>query len=100
MLNYLDLLDISVVFGEEDENQLFQWVRPLHLDDENGNLDPRISTHVQDAGVDVERVLSKEVHSESFSQDTRDSFHVFTSRPSFDSCIEYSSRPILPVLLL
>ena len=25
-------------------------------------------------GVDVERVLSEEVHSESFSQDTRDSF--------------------------
>ena len=36
--DYLDLLDIAVGVGEEEEdNQLFQWVRPLHLDDENGN---------------------------------------------------------------
>ena len=33
--DYLDLLDISAKFGEEDGNKLFQWVRPLHLDDEN-----------------------------------------------------------------
>ena len=65
--DYLDLLDISVEFGEEGDNQLFQWVRPLNLDYENGNPDPRISTHVQEAGANVERVLSKEVHSESFS---------------------------------
>ena len=70
--NYLDLLDISAEFGEEDENQLFQWVRPLHLDDEDGNPDPRIAARVREAGVDVDRVLSEEVHSESFSQDTRD----------------------------
>ena len=41
-----------------------------------------------------ERVLSEEVHNESFSQDTRDSFQLaITSRPSFDSSIEHSSRP-------
>ena len=72
--NYLDLLNISAKFGEEDENQLFQWVRPLHLDDEDGNPDPRIAAHVREAGVDVDRVLSEKVHSESFSQDIRDSF--------------------------
>ena len=44
--NFLNLLEISVEFGEEYENQLFQWVRPLHLDDEDGNLDPRIATHI------------------------------------------------------
>ena len=44
--NYLDLLDISADFGEEEDNQLFQWVRPLHLDDEDGNPDPRIAAHV------------------------------------------------------
>ena len=33
------------------------------INDENGNLDPRIAAHVQEAGVDVERVLSEEVHS-------------------------------------
>ena len=65
--DYLDLLDISVEFGEEEDNQLFQWVRPLHLDDENENFDPRITAHVREAGVDIERVLSKEVHSESFN---------------------------------
>ena len=72
--NYLDLLDISAEFGEEEDNQLFQWVRPLHLDDEDGNPYPRIDVHVRESSVDVDRVLSKEVSSESFSQDTRDSF--------------------------
>ena len=38
--NFLNLLEISAEFGEEDENQLFPWVRPLHLDDEDGNPDP------------------------------------------------------------
>ena len=92
--NFLDLLEISTEFGEEDENQLFQWVRSLHLDDEYGNPDPRIAAHVQEVGVDVERVLFEEVHSESYSQDTSDSFQpVVTSQPSFDSSVEYSSRP-------
>ena len=76
--DFLDLLDISAEFGEEEDNKLFQWVRPLHLDDENGNLDPRIATHVQEAGVDVERVLSEEVHSESLSQETRDSLNLLS----------------------
>ena len=44
--DYLDLLNILVEFGEEEDNQLLQWVRPLHLDDENGNSDPRIAAHV------------------------------------------------------
>ena len=30
--DYLDLLDISAEVGEEKDNQLFKWVRPLHLD--------------------------------------------------------------------
>ena len=38
--DYLDLLDISAEVGEEEDNQLFQWVRPIHLDDEVGNPDP------------------------------------------------------------
>ena len=92
--NFLDLLEISTKFGEEEENQLFQWVKPFYLDDEDGNLDPWIAAHVQEAGVNVEWVLSEEVHSESFSQDTRDSFQpVVTSLPSFDSSVEHSSRP-------
>ena len=59
--NFLDLLEISAEFGEEYENQLFQWVRPLHLDDEDGNLDPQIATHVREACVNVKRVLFEEV---------------------------------------
>ena len=70
--NFLNLLEISVEFGEEEDNQLFQWVRPLHLDDEDENPDPRIAAHVREAGVNVEQVLYEEVHSESFSQYTRD----------------------------
>ena len=92
--NFLNLLEISTEFGEEDENQLFQWVRPLHLDDEDGNPDPQIVAHVREACVNVERVLSKEAHSESFSQGTRDSFQpTVPSRPSFDSSVKHSSRP-------
>ena len=38
--DFLDLLEISAEFGEEDDNKLFQWVKSLHLDDEDGNPDP------------------------------------------------------------
>ena len=51
--NFLNLLEISAKFGEEKENQLFQWVRPLHLDDEDGNPDPRITAYVREVGVNV-----------------------------------------------
>ncbi|RVW52185.1 hypothetical protein CK203_077864 [Vitis vinifera] len=74
--DYLDLLDIATEVGEEEDNQLFQWVRPLHLDDEDGNPDPRIAAHVREAGVDVDRVRQSLL------------------RPSFDSTsVEHSSRP-------
>ena len=64
------------------------------MDDEDGNPNPRIATHVREEGVDFNHVLSEEVQSESFSQDTRDSFQpTVTSRPSFDSSAEHSSRP-------
>ena len=92
---------VSAEFGEEEDNQLFQWVRPLHLDDENGNPNPQIAAHVREAGVDVDRVLFKEVHSESFSQETRDSFrHVVTSRPSLIQVLNIVIDLVLLVLLL
>ena len=65
--NYLDLLNISTEFADEEDNQLFQWVRPLHLDYEDENPNPRKAAHVREASVDVERVSFEEVHSESFS---------------------------------
>ena len=51
--SYFDLIDISVEFGEEEENQLFPWVRPFYLDDEDENLDPRIVAHIREASVDL-----------------------------------------------
>ena len=72
--DYLNLLDISVEVGEEEDDQLFQWVRPIHLYDEVGNPDPRIAARAREFGVNVERVLSEKVHSESFSKNTEDSF--------------------------
>ena len=72
--NYHNLLDISIEIGEEEDNQLFQWVRPLHLDDEDGNPNPWIIAHVREVVVDVERVLFEKVHTDSFNQDMRDSF--------------------------
>ena len=59
-INFLDLLEISGEFGEEDENQLFQWVRPLHLDDEDENPDPQIVEHVREASVNVSGFYLKE----------------------------------------
>ena len=93
--DYLDLLDISTEVGEEEDNQLFKWVRPIHLDDEVGNPDPRIATYARKFGVNVERVLSKEVHSESFSKNIDDSFQAaLNSYQEFDSTsVGHSSRP-------
>ncbi|RVW93820.1 hypothetical protein CK203_028135 [Vitis vinifera] len=43
---------------KEEDNQLFQWVRLIHLHDEVGNPDPRIAAHAREFGVNVEHVLS------------------------------------------
>ena len=72
--NYLDLLDISIEVGEEEDNQLFEWVWPMHLDDEVGNPDLWIAAYAGEFRLNVERVLSEEVHFESFSKATEDSF--------------------------
>ena len=83
--DYPDLFDITTEASEEEDIQLFQWVRPLHLDDEDGNPDPQIVVHVRETGIDVERVLFEEVHTDSFNQDTRDSFLQGTSQPTVTS---------------
>ncbi|KAL6316825.1 hypothetical protein AAG906_021125 [Vitis piasezkii] len=73
---YLDLLDISPRWVKK-KIIIVPWVRPIHLDD-----------------VNVERVLSEEVHSESFSKDTDDSFHATYSQQEIDSTSAgHSSRP-------
>ncbi|KAL6326563.1 hypothetical protein AAG906_008425 [Vitis piasezkii] len=87
----------SFVFdvGEEEDNQLFQWVKPIRLDDEVGNPDPRITAHVREFGINVERVLFEEVYSKSFSKDTDDSFQVaLNSHQEVESTSAgHSSRP-------
>ena len=74
---------------------MFQWVKPIQLDDEVGNPNPWIVTHAQEFGVDVERVLSKEVHNESFTKDIEDSFQrALYSHQKVDSMsVGQSSRP-------
>ena len=64
------------------------------MDDEVGNPDPQITTHAREFGVDVECVLSKEVHSESFTKDTEDSFQrALDSHQEVDSIsVSQSSR--------
>ena len=93
--DYLDFLNILVEVGEEEDNQLFQWVRLLHLDDEIGNPDPQIVAYAWEFSVDVDRVLSEKLHSESFSKDTDDSFETtLNSHHSIDSIsVGQSSRP-------
>ena len=52
--DYLDLLDISIKVGKEEDKKLFQWVKSLHLDDEIKNPDPRIAAHAREFGVYVD----------------------------------------------
>ena len=79
----------------EDDSQLFQWVRSLHLDDEIENPDPWIFAHAREFGVDVDQVLSEKVHSESFRKDTDNSFEAtLNPHPSVNSTsVRQSSRP-------
>ena len=60
-----------------------------------GNPDLRIAAYARKFGVNVERVLSKEVHSESFSKDTDDSVQTaLNSHQEIDSTsVGHSSRP-------
>ncbi|KAM1202958.1 hypothetical protein ACFX2J_018836 [Malus domestica] len=63
-----DPLDVFDIVGENDDtegNQLFQWIRPLHLDDDEGNPAPRVAEEARNEGINVERVLEDEVESSS-----------------------------------
>ena len=98
--DFFDLLDISTEVGEEEDNQLFQWVRPFSfrwwiLKSWLTNCHTCLRCRCWCIWV-----LSEEVHTDSFSQDTRDSFlqgasqSPNTSQSSFDSTsVEHSSRP-------
>ncbi|KAK2661975.1 hypothetical protein Ddye_000549 [Dipteronia dyeriana] len=47
--------------GDDNENPIFDWVRPTSLDDDEGNLDPHIVSHARDMRIDVEQVIREEV---------------------------------------
>ena len=78
----------------EDDSQLFQWVRSLHLDDEIENPDPWIFAHAREFGVDGDQVLFEKVHSQSFRKDTDNSFEAtLNPHPSVNSTsVRQSSR--------
>ena len=65
------------------------------MDDEIKNPDPRIVAHAREFGVDVDRVLSEEVHSESFSKDTDNSFKAALNSHMlvYSTSVGQNSRP-------
>ncbi|KAM2561659.1 hypothetical protein TB1_012711 [Malus domestica] len=63
-----DPLDVFDIIAEDDDtegNQLYQWIRPLHLDDDEGNPTPRVAEEARNEGINVERVLEEEMGSSS-----------------------------------
>ncbi|XP_048427361.1 uncharacterized protein LOC125471206 isoform X2 [Pyrus x bretschneideri] len=61
----LDVFDIVVEDDDTEGNQLYQWIRPLHLDDDEGNPALRVAEKARNEGINVERVLEEEVGSSS-----------------------------------
>ncbi|KAK3229532.1 hypothetical protein Dsin_001413 [Dipteronia sinensis] len=57
----MDLLQVVAEAGGDNENPIFDWVRPTSLDDDEGNLDPHIASHALDMGINVEQVIREEV---------------------------------------
>lgn len=60
-LKPLNLLDISIEIGEENENPLYEWIRPSHMDGPDGESDPKVAKEAQNLGIDVDRVIAEEV---------------------------------------
>ncbi|KAM2189767.1 hypothetical protein ACFX1R_033159 [Malus domestica] len=63
-----DPLDVFNIVAEDDDtegNQLYQWIKPLHLDNDEGNPAPRVAEEARNEGINVERVLAEEVGSSS-----------------------------------
>ena len=66
----LDLIQLSTEMGEEDEDILFQWIRPAHLDDEHGNPDPEIAARAREHGINIDRVMAEEVGNNESGSDS------------------------------
>ncbi|KAM2947694.1 hypothetical protein FF1_034802 [Malus domestica] len=61
----LDVFDIVAEDNDTEGNQLYQWIRPLHLDDDEGNPTPRVAEEACNERINVKRVLAEEVGSSS-----------------------------------
>ena len=59
--DFMDLLQVAAEVGDDNENPIFNWVRPASLDDGEGNLDSHIASHAQDMRINVEQVIREEV---------------------------------------
>ena len=43
--DFMDLLQVATKAGDDNENPIFNWVRPASLDDDEGNPDSHIASH-------------------------------------------------------
>src|SRR5579862_1095271 len=59
--DFMDLLQIAAKVRDDNENLIFNWVRPASLDDDEGNPDSHIASHAQDMGINVEQAIREEV---------------------------------------
>ncbi|OMO51399.1 Reverse transcriptase, RNA-dependent DNA polymerase [Corchorus capsularis] len=65
------------------EYPLFQWIRPVYLDDHDRNPDQRIRSHAEEFGIDVDKVMSEEVGLECSTDETVGPPPGFGSQPKF-----------------
>ena len=49
--------------NNEEGNQIYQWIKPVHLYDMEGNPDPKISLQAKEEGINVQKVITEEVGS-------------------------------------
>lgn len=59
---------------EEEDDQLYQWFKPIFLDVEKGNLNPKITKETRSIGIDFDRIMAEELQSDDNTKE--DSFEV------------------------
>ncbi|KAK3229375.1 hypothetical protein Dsin_001256 [Dipteronia sinensis] len=59
--DFMDLLQVAAEVGDDNENPIFEYVRPASLDDDDGNLDSHIAPHAGDMGTNVEQVIREQM---------------------------------------
>ena len=59
--DFMDLLQVAAEVWDDNENRIFNWVRPAFLDDDEGNPDSHIASYAQDMGINLEQVIREEV---------------------------------------